>query len=385
MATPERIPVCRLGYPFSRPCGDLLTFSMACTSSTPSLSTKAQTRHTPGGACDARAGGESKPCPPALTGGESFCGGAIVDWLTVTWLPEPDEHVPAMVLDFLGDFIGPVSGVESPGMFGYQSGVRFFVDRDGTKVHVGRVDFGGNHHKMRARLDLSGTACALVKEWTGVQDWIARQFDYKITRVDLAVDCLMGEFGVDDAVEWFRAGEFHAGGRRPRHSTPGDWLDPHYGRTLEIGRRENGKMLRCYEKGRQLGDSVSPWTRFEVELRNIDRDIPLDVLIDRDRYFTGAYKCLARILDAAAERIRTHQKEGEIALEKLTLHARSSYGQLLHVLRLKLSASEVLDELSRPGIPKRLEKASLGGFINAGSLPALHQKEKCHENERDWV
>ena len=34
MATPERIPVCRLGYPFSRPCGDLLTFSMACTSST---------------------------------------------------------------------------------------------------------------------------------------------------------------------------------------------------------------------------------------------------------------------------------------------------------------------------------------------------------------
>ena len=270
-------------------------------------------------------------------------------------------------------------------MFGYQSGVRFFIDLDGSPQHVARVDFGGNHHKMRARLDMSGSACSQVKEWTGVQDWISRLFDYKLTRVDLAVDCLMGEFGVDHAVEWFHAGEFHAGGRRPRHSTPGDWLDPHYGRTLEIGRRENGKMLRCYEKGRQLGDSASPWTRFEVELRNIDRDIPLDVLTDRDRYFTGAYKCLARILEAAAERIRTHQKEGEIALEKLTVHARSSYGQLLHVLRLKLSASEVLDELSRPGIPKRLGKASLGGFIQSGSIPDLHQKETSHENQRHRI
>ncbi len=343
---------------------------------------KAATRRTPGGACDPRAGDGAQPFPPALTGGETLSGGAIVDWLTVTWLPDPDEHVPATVLDFLGDFIGPVRGVEVPGMFGYQSGVRFFVDVDGTGVHVGRVDFGGNHHKGRARLDLSGTACAKVREWSGVQDWISRQFDYKITRVDLAVDCLMGEFGVDHAVEWFRSGEFHAGGRRPRHSTPGDWLDPHYGRTLEVGRRENGKMLRCYEKGRQLGDCASPWTRFEVELRNIDREIPLDVLTERDRYFTGAYKCLERVLAAAAERIRTHQKEGQISLEKLTVHARSSYGQLLHVLRLKLSASEVLDELSRPGIPKRLEKASLGGFINAGSLPALHLKETSHENQR---
>ena len=268
-------------------------------------------------------------------------------------------------------------------MFGYQSGVRFFVDQDGTATHVGRVDYGGNHHKMRARLDLSGTACGLVKEWTAVQDFCSSLALYKLTRVDLAVDCLAGEFGVDDAVEWFHAGEFHAGGRRPRHSTPGDWLDPHYGRTLEIGRRENGKMLRAYEKGRQLGDSESPWTRFEVELRNIDRDIPLDVLTERDKYFTGAYKCLARILEAAAERIRTHQKEGEISLEKLTVYARSAYGQLLHVLRLKLSAAEVLDELSRPGVPKRLEKASLAGFNLTGSL--LHQPGNRNENQHHRV
>lgn len=73
--------------------------------------------------------------------------------------------------------------------------------------------------------------------------------------------------------------EFTAGeGRPPRHSTPGDWLSetPYYGRTLEIGRRENGKMLRAYEKGLQLapGSTATKWTRFEVELRRKDRDIP---------------------------------------------------------------------------------------------------------------
>jgi len=335
----------------------------------------------------------AQPFPPALTGGESpreqaaIEGGAKVDWMTATWKPEPDEHVPAMIQDQLIQWMGcGVQGVDCPGMFGYQHGVRYFVKLDdGKEHHVARVDWGGNHHRERARLDVSGSAAARISSWHPVQAWLGTLFDCHLTRVDLAVDCLQGEFTVEQAAEWYKAGLFNSGGRMPRHSCPGDWLSdqPTHGRTLEVGRRENGKMLRAYEKGRQLGDSESPWTRFEVELRNIDRDIPLDVLTDRDKYFTGAYKCLSRILEAAAERIRTHQKEGEMSLEKLTIYARSSYGQLLHVLRLKLSAAEVLDELSRPGVPKRLEKASLAGFNLTGSL--LHQPGNRNENQHHRV
>lgn len=324
----------------------------------------------------ARAAGAT--CPPALTGGES--GGAKVDWLTVTWLPEPDEHVPAMVLDLLNQWTGlRVQGVDCPGMLGYQHGVRYFVKLDdGADHHVARVDFGGTHHQLRARLDLSGSCASRVRSWAAVQGWIAGLFDPKITRVDLAVDCLQGEYTVDDAAEWYKAGLFNAGGRMPRHSCPGDWLSdqPKNGRTLEVGRRENGKMLRAYEKGRQLGDPDSMWTRFEVEIRNRDRDIPLDVLTRRDEYFVGAYKCLQTILDAAAERIATHQTEGEITVERVTECCRVQYGQTINVLRATLTAEEIIESLSRPGVPKRLQKASLGGFHHkAPSAVGVHHED----------
>lgn len=299
--------------------------------------------------------------------------GAKIDWLTVTWLPEPDEHVFAAVHNLLLDNLrgGKVAFQIGTGLFGYQHGAKFSIAlNDGQSHHVARLDWGGTHHKMRARLDLSGSACGMVTSWPSISQWVSEQFDYKLTRVDLAVDCLDGEFSVDDAKDWYLSGEFHAGGRQPRHSTPGDWFKPHYGRTLEIGRRTNGKMLRAYEKGRQLGDSESKWTRFEVELRNIDRDLPLEILTDRDRYFTGAYKCLERILDAAALRVKTHQKEGEISLEKLMTHCREAYGRLVHTVRLTLSADEVIEQISRVGTPRRLEKATLHGFQPSGPPPA---------------
>lgn len=341
-----------------------------------------------------------------LTGGESRIEagpgpGAIVDWLTVTFLPESagslswkadgddddaDERsvvAPAhlacdlwpVVSDWLG---GSVVGHESAARYGYAFGCEFSVIAFGSLVPVGRVDWGGERHGGRGRLDISGAGCGRVSDWGLVRSFIEGLEAAKITRVDLAVDCLAGEFGVEDARSWYELGEFHAGGRVPRHSCPGDWFNPAYrggegicyGRTLEVGRRENGKMLRAYEKGRQLGDSESPWTRFEVELRNIDRDIPFDVLTERDRYFAGAYECLKRVLPVAGERIKTHQADGEIALSQYVKHANAGYGQVVSVLRAKMSAGQVLDLLCREGLPRRLQKSSLTAFhlIGAGAL-----------------
>jgi phage replication initiation protein len=204
----------------------------------------------------------------------------------------------------------------------------------------------------------------MVRHWWVVRTWLEDQVVPKITRVDLAVDFLQGEYTVEHARDWLASGLFNCGGRNPRHSTPGDWLSPQpvHGRTLEIGRRENGKMLRVYEKGRQLGDPDSPWTRFEVEIRNNDRDIPLDVLSRPAEYFAGAYRALAPLVDAGSERVATHQKEGELSSRVMAAHARSQYGQFVHVLRASLTAGEVLDVLSRPGVPRRLERSSLVGL-----------------------
>ena len=292
--------------------------------------------------------------------------------MTATFQPEPGESVSDLAFEWLTRDLGGVMGETTNGMFGYESGVRFYVPMDGTAINVGSIYYGGEHHGGRARLELTGAGCSRVKNWLAVYTQLGLLEDCKLTRVDLAVDCLVGEFGVEDAVDWYQSGDFNAGGRNPRHSLVGDWLDPKHGRTLEVGRRENGKMLRCYEKGRQLGNQSSTWTRFEVEIRNNDRDIPLEILTESDTYFVGAYNCLDRILDAAATRIKTHQKEGEISLEVATGHAKTQYGQLVNVMRATMSAGEIIDSISRPGIPKRLERASLGGFINGSPPDLLH-------------
>uniref|UniRef100_A0A193SD77 Replication initiation protein-like C-terminal domain-containing protein n=1 Tax=biofilter metagenome TaxID=1070537 RepID=A0A193SD77_9ZZZZ len=318
-------------------------------------------------------GGRAAPFPPALTGGESHHQGAKVDWLTVTWQPEQGQDVARWAYEFLTNYLGGVLAESVNGLFGYQSGVRFFVPVAGVPIHVGRVDYGGAHHGGRARLDLSGAGCSRVTRWLHVQTELDQLAEVKLTRVDLACDFLDGRFSVEDAVDWYRAGEFNAGGRNPRHSLIGDWLEPRHGRTLEVGRRENGKMLRCYEKGRQLGNQDSPWTRFEVEIRNNDRDIPVDVLTRCDEYFVGAYKCLEQLLDAPAERIATHQAEGEIAFDRLVETASTAYGRLVNVMRGVMTIDQIMDSLSRPGFPKRLERAALGGFYQgAPTAPPPH-------------
>lgn len=323
--------------------------------------------------------------PPALTGGESpdptveKNQGVKVDWVTLTFLPTPDELVDRTFFDFLNSHLSrPIFAVSAPGMLGYDYGVKFFCKLDdGKEHHIARLDWGGAMHKSRARFDLSGSGCSLVKSWAAFQDYVGALFNYTLTRVDLAADFLNGEYTVEDARIWYESGLFNAGGRMPRHNVIGDWFKPVYGRTLEIGRRENGKMLRCYEKGRQLGDPSSLWTRFEVELRNIDRDLPLNILTECNNFFVGSYKCLEQIVEAAVERIKTQQKEGEISLEKLTDCARDSYGRLISVLALYLSPDEIIETLSRPGVPARLEKATLVGVLQKGTCsPAFLSGEK---------
>ncbi len=313
--------------------------------------------------------------PSAVTLGETPQA-AKVDWLTVTWHPDPEEHVPAMVLDLLRIHGIAAEAEAGHGHFGFANGARIFCRLDdGAKHQLALLDWGGDRMRGRARLDLSGSACSRIGSMRRVHEWIHSLSEPVITRVDLAVDCLNGEFSVDDAKGWLEAGQFTAGeGRPPRHSTPGDWLSPtpFYGRTLEIGRRENGKMLRAYEKGLQLAPgSGDKWTRFEVELRRRDRDIPLDVLTRCDEYFAGAYKCLAQMVEGAPQRISTHQKEGDLSMDRLVHYARAQYGKVLHVLRGVVSSDELVELISRPGVPRRLEKASVSGFSPSMSYSSV--------------
>jgi phage replication initiation protein len=287
--------------------------------------------------------------------------GAVVDWLSFTFTEWDSKGLVPMVRNWLASWSGgePIVGEGGNGLHGYSHSVMLYSVVNHQPVVIGVVAWGGNNGT--AYLSLNGTYCGMVCYWDLVANTL-EAIKAKLTRVDVAVDAMDGEFSVEDACEWYRENGFTGNGRRPSHSTEGDWLDGDAprGRTLYVGKREHGKYARIYEKGKQLGNPDSDWTRFEVEVKNRDRVIPYDILRRPAEYFAGTYPCAAPLVDVGAERIRTTRAEGEISLSRMRAYCKSAYGRLVHVLRLVTPDHvELLESLAIVGVPRRLEKSAL--------------------------
>ncbi|WP_230947999.1 replication initiation factor domain-containing protein [Burkholderia territorii] len=215
----------------------------------------------------------------------------------------------------------------------------------------GYVAIGGASQRGTVLVNLTGQGCLAAKA-----GWEGRLYDFlsqtagrpTITRVDLAHDCMNGEYTVDQADQWYDDGLFTVSGRAPSHELRGDWRNPSgKGRSLYVGRRKNGKMCRVYEKGMEQGDETSPWVRFEVELRNDKRVIPLDVLLDPSGYFVGAYPCLRFFQQAhTPQRVEIKQRAAEINVDASVSNILNSYGKYFAVLRPLLGDEALLDAVT---------------------------------------
>lgn len=277
---------------------------------------------------------------------------ALIDWLafTVSTGPGRDRAWLENALEVF--FCVPRTGWTSTGRgwFGYSHRIDL--------GEFGLLAFGGKSQKNTVHVELNAHGCALVRDWNAVRLW-GETYDAVITRVDLAHDDFLGEsVSVALARQWWEAGKFDSNGRPPR-SELWDDLDLGYGKTLYVGRRASGKVLRVYEKGKQLGWRESPWVRAEVELRNKGRDVPWDVVKAPGHYLAGAYPALA-FLSAEQCRLRTRAREGHIAYEVMVENLRTQGGKALNVMCVvnQGDAGAVLAQVIRPGVPKRLSGIS---------------------------
>jgi DNA relaxase NicK len=180
--------------------------------------------------------------------------------------------------------------------------------------------------------------------------------------VDLAHDDFAGQtINVETGLAWHKSGEFNSNGR-PAKARLIDDLGTGDGKTLYVGNRAYGKMLRIYEKGKQLGDPDSPWVRVEVELHNKSRVIPWAVLEYPGYYLAGSYPCLA-YLSTEQRRIETIRKAVSISLDASVHHLRQTGGKLLNLMMHQHGgdAFAVVNELKRDGVPRRL--ASYAAFL----------------------
>lgn len=283
---------------------------------------------------------------------------ALVDALSFSIKPSLEIDQPHIwVLEQLSKFIPINEHLHKPRRGGY-AGYKFCTDIGS----IGLVAWGGEQQRGAVTFSMMGAGCATVADWPGLQDWLQKH-KAKLTRVDVAHDDFEAEhISIEWAIEQYQSGGFNAGGRTPKHQCFGPWLlqgdeQETKGLTLYIGMRGSGKWCRIYQKGKQLGDGCSPWTRVEVEWRAQDRHIPYDILTNCGQYLAGAYPCLST-LSAAQSVIKTVAKSSKTVYDKAVATAKQQFGKLVHLM-LRVEDGDcgaVVAQLMRmDGLPKRIE------------------------------
>jgi DNA relaxase NicK len=123
-----------------------------------------------------------------------------------------------------------------------------------------------------------------------------------------------------------------------------DNTDPTKGRTCYVGDRKGDKMLRGYEKGREMalrfphgslvavdGHRIEDIYRVEVELKADTRPIPWDAVWGSDQYFAGAYPFCADLLPDIEPDIlaRRPERSAQLGLRAVLENVRVQYGRAI--------------------------------------------------------
>jgi len=298
--------------------------------------------------------------PRLVTRGENHSkvpnpNAAFIDWLSFTfpWHLTSGDKYRALDLEFRKAFGFGLGKDRGRGHLNYEMsweiGDGYGIFATGGKSVGGTTYFG-----------LSGQGCCAVKSWGDVHLLLGR-LRAKITRIDLAHDDFEGFNDVQLAIRFHLSGQFASGPGRPPNARLIDDFDSGQGKTLYIGSGKSGKLMRVYEKGRQLGDINSAWVRWELELHNKDRELAHRILLEPGRYLAGSYPCMSWV-SARQSRIKTQQKSAEIGLDCLTGHCRNSYGKFIWTLHhtLGYTPEQVVQSLEVEGYPERLNFPVVG-------------------------
>nr|WP_116369831.1 replication initiation factor domain-containing protein [Cupriavidus taiwanensis] len=312
----------------------------------------------------------------------------IVDWLRFTFLPAGSigDALEQLRAYFHLWFSIPVAMVPAArGFRGYEFSHDVVAWVNGETIRLALVACGGEHVGGTMLVDMSGQGCAVVADWSAVYATM-QDLDARITRCDLAMDFCQGQVSIDQVEQLYFAGDFNAGGRIPKYRRIEGGVagaEACGGKTFEIGRRANGKLLRAYEKGRQLGKQDSEWLRIEIEFGNKDRTIEHEIVLKTDRYFAGAYKALEQFLVADPLKCATDQKQvlaiqDEIILERKLDHVLFQAGKVLSYAKgtdkYRNDAALVV-RIVRKGVPAQLHKSALARHVYGGHEPPSAQRE----------
>ncbi|MGC4062232.1 MAG: replication initiation factor domain-containing protein [Aquabacterium sp.] len=295
-------------------------------------------------------------------------GVVFVDWLSFTVRSKEDQIKPiaGQLAERLSKLLAS-SIHEGRGAHYYESSFRIVSNE--TLLAV--VYYGGPHQRNTVHVSLPGSAWLSSDQSLNrhVYDLMVEFGVERISRIDLARDCFDNEASFESMKQAYCDGHF----KPSRGVSPSMWLieDKRRGSTCHVGRRENGKLIRGYEKSMQLARQQG-WFRVELELRSVNRRIPVEAILNPASHFAGACKFLAYLADTArTERVATFRKTAELSLEHITHYAKLAYGKLVRFLSdAGVTADQIVHDLTHgvEGMPRRLRIAPHRNLLNAVAL-----------------
>ncbi|MDP3308608.1 replication initiation factor domain-containing protein [Methylotenera sp.] len=318
---------------------------------------------------------------PRITTGR--CGGAFIHWLSVKFSCVDDAA-------FLKDFL-EVSGLTPETKKKVTRKV--LADYDAL---CGQCITNNNSLLLTTNdstskvLVISGSDCLNISNWDSLKIFLSSLPNTLIARIDIAID-VDDDLTLDDIIEAHRQGTFTVKGKIPTILPIGNFVndDGIQARTVNIGQRVNGKMLRCYEIGRKLKINPPTTIRLEVEFKCAKtRTISFDSLVDPLPYFCGAYPYLSQFGKGYTKFTDIHAKEKLHDYSSKVKSAQIAYGQLISLMmEVEGSASKVIKLLIRHGYPAGLtpdqvQRLSLEIIKNEKKVSFQHANEKIlHQND----
>ncbi|WP_064608526.1 replication initiation factor domain-containing protein [Photobacterium sp. J15] len=300
----------------------------------------------------------------------------------------------------------------SGGLFGYPHSADILVNGQ----QAGKCAWGANNHGCYVSISGVGTTAL---DMQAVYDALNELPGAKITRVDIAHDSLDGKYDIKTARKMAEQGLFVNRGRPCSYSyiesghmfKHGSYIKeswrgkepteeslkkrygfcPDKGKSFYVGSRESGKLLRTYEKGKQLQSKQHPdWVRWELELRNKNRSIPFEVLLEPAKYLAGAYPALEFVNEEQCS-IATHKRTYMTSVENAVKNGATQCGKLVNYMRhcLGLTAEQVVKQLTghleSHEIPDRLNTIVFGDTEESEGIKLSEMMVLKRRNHHDEI
>ncbi|MFZ6693665.1 replication initiation factor domain-containing protein [Undibacterium sp. SXout20W] len=320
-------------------------------------------------------------------------GSVFIDWTTITLRVTAllsyfsksftDEDIARFLSGKLEEIFGSSFGISKKNNFGLFFHPLSFVIGD----NFGHFCIGNKNGRCVISISGQGWANAsqasAKKLYTFITNLDELGGDCKLSRIDLAADYYKDGPTHSEFEAAYHRGEFV---RQQRHiKTKDAW--PNYqvygcvhtkrglesGITDAVGVRTSDLYLRRYDKGRELGDLNSTWSRVELEMKSKDTLIPFDVLLNPAKYFCQ-YPYLKNLCNSEAERLVSTRITAEITIESAKKIVKRQFGKYLRVLRgLAESDEELINELQsdEDEWPVRLAKIAPQIFVPIHKQPVI--------------